>query len=73
MSNPDIICKCLAKGETVYLKDDFYDAAIRIAGGTETYLKHKGRHEFHVPYSHDLLCQIELGGDFISKEEYENY
>lgn len=73
MSNSEIVVERLTNGETVYMKDDFYDAAIRLVNGKESYLKHKGRNEIPVPHYNDTLCQIELGGEFISKDEYENY
>ena len=72
-SNNEIIVERLQKGETVYMKDDFYDVAIRLVGSWDNYLKHKGRFEVQVPHGYDLVSQIELGGEFITKEEYENY
>lgn len=55
------------------MKDDFYDVAIRIAGRTEAYLKHKGRAEVRVPHGYKLVCEIEMGGEFIDKAEYDAY
>lgn len=71
--NTDRIREMLGRGEPVYMKDDFYDVAIRIAGQTDVFMKHKGRGEVSVPYDYDLVCDIELGGTFISEKEYANY
>ena len=73
MDNTDTIARILKEGKEAYLKDDFYDVAIRIASGTETYLKHKGRKEVTVPRSYDLICEVILGGEFITEEEYLSY
>ena len=50
------------------MKDDFYEVAIRLVGGTKNYLKHRGRGEIEVPHGYDLVFQIELGGEFITKK-----
>ena len=73
MGNFDRIISLLNEGKEVYMKDDFYDVAIRIAGGTEAYLKHKGRAEVRVPHGYKLVCEIEMGGEFIDKAEYDAY
>ena len=73
MDNTDTIARILKEGDEAYMKDDFYDAAIRIASGTETYLKHKGRGEVKVPHSYDLVCEIILGGEFITAQQYQSY
>ena len=73
MNNLDIIRQKILKGEIVYMEDDFYDVAIRLVGERDNYLKHKGRGEVQVPHGYDLVCQIEMGGEFISKEDYEAY
>ena len=73
MTNTELLAGLLNDGRTAYMKDDFYEIAIRIAGPTETYLKHKGRGEVRVPYDYETLNDVILGGEFISREEYESF
>ena len=73
MSNLPRIAELLDRGEQVYMKDDFYEVAIRIETPMVTWLKHRDHAEVLVPHGYDTACQIELGGEFITKEEYENY
>jgi len=66
----------LISGETVYLLDDFEEAAIRLVydgDNTKSYIKHKGRSEMEVPQSNETVCGIVLGGKEISKHEYDKY
>ena len=72
-SNVPKIIDRIRKGETVYMRDDFYDVAIRLDGDWDEYLKHKGRGEVKVPHGYKLVLEIELGGEFITKEEYDAY
>lgn len=73
MSNLPIIHERISRGEEVYMKDDFYDVAIRLADSKTNYLKHKGKGEKEVPHGYDLVFQVKLGGEFITKEEYDAY
>ena len=73
MSNIPEIVQRIRQGETVYMKDDFYEVAIRLVGDYDSYLKHKGKEEVKVPHGYDTVMEVEQGGEFISKEEYEAY
>ena len=72
MGNLRRIFDMLHKEQIIYLKDDYYEAALRI-DGSKFYIKYKGREEEQISYVADIVYQIEHGGEFISKEEYENY
>lgn len=73
MSNFSIVTEKIQKGEVVYMKDDFYEAAIRLVGDYDSFLKHRGKEEVQVPHGYEVVMDIQMGGEFISKEEYEAY
>lgn len=60
------------RNKIIYMKDDFYEQALKM-DGSKRYLKFCGREEREVAFDNDTAYQIRLGGDIISKEEYENY
>lgn len=64
--------KIMEDGE-FFMYDSYLECAIKRKRNGKCYLKHKGRKEKIVQYSNDTFCQIEMGGEFISKEEYEKY
>lgn len=72
----------LQRGEQVYMKDDFFDMALRIereANGEINYWrKFRGGHSFSSekpinPKISNTAIQVMLGGEFITKEEYDCY
>lgn len=66
--------KLIEAGETMYIVDDFYDAALRIVPtgkGLISYIKYRSQKERKIDYKEDIVYQIEHGGEFISKDEYE--
>ena len=71
--NFGIIKDILDRGEQVYMKDDFYEVAIRLNGGKTSFLKHKGKEEVEIDRSYDMFLEIKMGGEFITKEEYDAY
>lgn len=75
--NLDKIYEMLNNGQSVYMFDDFLEAAIRIMptadGKSRAYLKHKGRTEVEVSPSYKTVFDIELGGTFFTQKEYAQY
>ena len=75
--NLDKICEMLNNGQSVYMFDDFIEAAIRITppieGESRAYIKHKGRTEVEVSPSYETVFDIELGGKFFTQKEYAKY
>lgn len=65
--------KLIEAGETMYIADDFYDAALRIVPEERlvVYIKYRGQKERKIDYREEVVYQIEHGGEFISKDEYE--
>ena len=62
------------RGEQVYMYDSNYNKAIRIAEPKKKYMKNPGGKEFLVLGDNNSVAnEIELGGLYISKEEYENF
>lgn len=74
--NQKTLQKRLLAGETVYILDDFEEAAVRLVYDdkkTESFIKHKGRNEIAIPQSNETVCEIILSGEEISKSEYDEY
>lgn len=65
--------KLIEAGETLYIADDFYDAALRVVPEERlvVYIKYRGQKERKIDYKEEIVYQIEHGGEFISKDEYE--
>lgn len=66
----------LLAGKSVYILDDFEEAAVRLIyedEATKAYLKHKERKEVSIPQSNKTVCEIILTGKEITKFEYEKY
>ena len=66
----------LLAGKSVYILDDFEEAAVRLIyedEATKAYLKHKGRKEVSKPQSNKTECEIILTGKEITKFKYEKY
>jgi hypothetical protein len=65
--------KLIEAGETLYIADDFYDAALRVVPEERlvVYIKYRGQKERKIDYREEIVYQIEHGGEFISKDEYE--
>ena len=79
MAKDSEIKKTSDSSEVVYMKDDFYGIAIRFYKDGETmklYMKHEhggtGK-EREVPYGNEDAFNVRLGGDIITKEEYDRY
>ena len=78
----DIIYEKLARGETVYMKDDFYDMALRFylaENGREIYYR-KFRKGYSFPGEKPIdpkqsntAFEVTLGGELITKEEYDEF
>ena len=74
--NQKTLQKKLLAGGTVYILDDFEEAAVRLVHDgekTEAFIKHKGRNETAIPQSNETVCEIILSGEEISKLEYDEY
>lgn len=80
--NHDIICQKFARGETVYMKDEFYEMALRFhkaKDGRVIYLrKFHNNHRFPEenpidPKVSNTAFEVILGGEFITKEEYDEF
>lgn len=72
----EILQKKLLAGKTVYILDDFEEAAIRLVynnGKTTAFIRHKGRNEIKIPQSDETVCEIILSGNEVSKYEYYEY
>lgn len=81
-ANHNIIIEKLSRGETVYMKDEFYEMALRFyktPDGREIYFR-----KFHNNHGIPEECSIDpkvsntafeitLGGEFITKEEYDEF
>lgn len=71
-----ILVKKLQNKEAVYIKDDYQEMAIRIiptSSGDIVFAKFKGKTEYSIDHTAKLVFDIQMGGDEITKEEYENY
>lgn len=82
MNKREKIREMLAKGETVYMADDFYEMALRFykdADGQTVYFRkfRKGAgiaEEQPIDIKESATAfEVTLGGKFITKEEYEAY
>lgn len=74
--NAEVLVSKLQKKKSVYIKDDFEQKAIRITptkSGSVVFAKFKGREEYSIDSTAKLVLDIQMGGEEISKEEYENY
>lgn len=73
----ELIGRKLQNKEIVYIKDDYEGKAIRLIPdelGLVVYVKPKGEQEYLIPDSRaKLVFEIEMGGDEITKQEYEKY
>lgn len=73
MRNDKEIYELIDNGEIVYIKDEFLDVAIRLEPSGNAFLKYKGKKEHEVDYSNETVFEARIGGDIISKAEYEAY
>lgn len=74
--NQKTLQKKLLAGISVYILDEFEEAAVRLTyedGVTKAYIKHKGRKEVSIPQSNETVCEIILSGKEISESEYGKY
>ncbi len=74
--NQNLLIKKLRAGETIYLRDDFEEACIRLYAdkdGTHAFLKHTHTQEIARPQSNEKVFNITLGGKEISKKEYNEH
>ena len=66
----------LRENGEVYVKDSYLQVVIRavlVKGILKTFLKHKSSKEVEVPQDNDTFCQVLLGGNEITKKEYDKY
>ena len=66
----------LVAGESVYLLDDFEEAAVHLMyeeTATKAFIKHKGHKEISISQSNETVCEIILSGNEITKTEYDEY
>lgn len=80
MSNLDAVYKGLTEGHDVYIIDDvFTDCAVHYSpklGGERVKIKGsrlRGGVEIVVPHSDKTAFDATLGGEVVTKEEYDNY
>lgn len=76
MMDTTILVKKLQNKESVYIKDDFEQMAIRIIPTQSSeivFAKFKGKAEYSIAHTSKLVFDIQMGGEEITKEEYENY
>ena len=74
----NVLAKRLAKGDVVYLYDDYEDAIIKYMfnksdNRTQTWIKRKGRKEKEIPQSEAIVLDILMGGKEVNKKFYDNY
>ena len=73
-----LLAKRLAKGDVVYLYDDYEDAIVKFMfnksdNRTQTWIKRKGREEREIPQSEPIVLDILMGGEEVDKKFYNNY
>jgi hypothetical protein len=62
--------------EMVYVLDDFEDIAFRFVPGTKAttcFAKRPKEKEYAIGWETDLVMNARIGGQFITKELYDNY
>jgi len=67
----------IKEGKTVYIFDDYADAAVKCRYDdseqrTRTWIKRRWQPEHEVNHAESNAFDIEIGGDEISKDEYDN-
>ncbi len=76
MSNLSAIQKELSNGKNVYLFDDFEQAVFRLVptkDKTIAFAKFKGKKEYQLDQSTQLVYDAEMGGEIVSKEFYDKF
>ena len=73
-----VLAKRLAKGDVVYLYDDYEDAIVKFMfnksdNRTQTWIKRKGRQEREIPKSEPIVLDILMGGKEVNKKFYDDY
>jgi hypothetical protein len=76
--NNSVLAKRLAKGDVVYLYDDYEDAIVKFMfnksdNRTQTWIKRKGRQEREIPQSEPIVLDILMGGKEVNKKFYDDY
>lgn len=64
----------LEKNNVVYLYDEYEDAVFKFTGtgkGNYCTVKFRGKAPYQIECTTNLACEAFLGGDIITKEEYE--
>ncbi len=72
MSNLDY----LVKHGVLYIYDDYEDAVFKFTGtgkGNYCTVKFRGKEPYKIECATNLACQAFLGGDIITKKEYEKF
>lgn len=76
MSNLDLIAGQLKNNIAVYLKNDLEDICIRLEptiNSYNSYAKQKGKEEYKIDKKTNLVMETEMGGNMISKKQYNEY
>ncbi len=76
MSNTNYIHNKLTNNEIVYLYEDLREVIVRIVPQDDKYIcyaKYSGKDEFLIDGTAKIVTDAELGGDIITKEEYEKF
>ena len=75
MKLTDIIDKLIV-GFPVYIRDDYEQAVLRLVPtghGELAYVKWKGKKELQHHYSSKTVFEMEMNGEEITKDEYDEY
>lgn len=73
MSNLEKIQQNITKGIVTYIYEEFEEAVIKILPDETVFIKRKGNREQKINSNSKTVFDIELGGDFVTEEFYENY
>lgn len=71
MSNIKYIGEKINKGESVYLYEDLREVVVEITPQYKCYVKQKGGEAYLIDNTAKTVADAELGGEIITKEEYE--
>ncbi len=66
----------LTQKGVLYLYEDYEDAVFKFTGtgkGNYCTVKFRGKEPYQIECTTNLACQSFLGGDIITKEEYEKF
>lgn len=72
----NVLSEKLKADKIVYILDDFEEAVVRLVptnDETKAYIKHLGRIETEISQSSEVVFNIVLSGNEITKSEYDRY